>query len=83
MLFIFEEEGLYSFWMKNMTMPIDMVFISGNGSVVYVKHSAQPCTADPCEIISPQQKFMYVLEIRSGAASLLGIKENDHAEISI
>jgi len=30
MIFLFDKEAYYSFWMKNMRFPIDIIFISGN-----------------------------------------------------
>jgi hypothetical protein len=83
MLFIFGQEGSYGFWMKNMTMAIDLIFMGEDKKVVYIKPSAQPCAEDPCEIISPQQKFMYVLEIGAGISDLLGIEDGVEASISV
>jgi uncharacterized membrane protein (UPF0127 family) len=83
MLFVFGQEGSYGFWMRNMTMAIDLIFIGEDKKVVFVKREAQPCTSDPCEMISPQQKFMYVLEIGAGISDLLGIEEGTDASISV
>ncbi|VVB80979.1 putative ACR [uncultured archaeon] len=71
MLFVFDKSGPLSFWMKNTLIPLDMVFIDGNMTVVDVK-TAVPCKADPCA--SYKSSGMYVLEINAGLAEKYGIK---------
>tara|TARA_Y100000310_G_C20667775_1_gene808567 strand:- start:1958 stop:2371 length:414 start_codon:yes stop_codon:yes gene_type:complete len=61
MLFVFEEEGNYGFWMKDTLIPLDMIFINSDGVVVKLRH-AVPCFADSCEIYSSEEPAMYVLE---------------------
>jgi len=34
MLFVFEEEQMASFWMKNCILPLDMIFINKLGEIV-------------------------------------------------
>ena len=35
MLFVFSEEDAYSFWMKNMKISLDIIWINADGNVVY------------------------------------------------
>ncbi len=66
MLFIFDDVVPRSFWMKNTLIPLDMIFVDENWTVVHVAN-AVPCTADPClSYSSPPAK--YVLEINGGLA---------------
>lgn len=71
MLFVFEEDAPRSFWMKNTLIPLDMIFIDGNMTVVDVKN-AVPCKEDPCSTYSAHGT--YVLEINAGLAEKYGIK---------
>ncbi len=65
MLFIFREDNFYSFWMKNVRFPLDMIWINQDKVVVDITNSAPICS-DSCESIMPREKVRYVLEISSG-----------------
>ena len=73
MLFIFPTEGLYSFWMKDMLFPIDIIWMDKNYNIVYVKENAQPCTLFNCPIYKPTKPAQYVLEVGAGWARLHGV----------
>lgn len=77
MLFIFEEEGVYPFWMKNVVIPLDIIWIDKGGKVVVISKDAQPCTEEPCPSINPGTKARYVLEIRAGTADRIGLVVGD------
>ena len=70
MLFIFEQEGIYPFWMKNTLIPLDMIWINADKEVVYIKENAVPLSLDN---INPDRNALYVLEINGGRARELGI----------
>ena len=36
MLFVFPKDGEYAFWMKDMRFSIDILWLSGNGTIVYM-----------------------------------------------
>src|SRR3989338_1279150 len=80
MLFIFESEGNYPFWMKNTLIPLDMIWIDKNNSIVDIE-TALPCEADPCPVISPSGDALYVLEINAGLSSQKGIITGMQAEL--
>jgi hypothetical protein len=46
MLFDFFQEMQVSFWMKNTLIPLDMVFIAGDGTVKHVHANAVPLSTD-------------------------------------
>lgn len=64
MLFVFEEDGDRGFWMKDMLFSIDMIWISSDGMVVDVTHSASPESYP--RVFSPSEPVQYVLEVPSG-----------------
>lgn len=77
LLFIFERQDLYAFWMKNTYIPLDIVWIDDNLRVVYIKREAQPCLSDVCMPIEPGQKALYVLEGNSGFVDDWGLNVGD------
>jgi hypothetical protein len=68
MIFIFEENGPKTFWMKNTLIPLDMIFLDGNMIVVEIKTNVPPCTADPCETYSSENSARYVVELNAGVS---------------
>ncbi|MDD5146456.1 MAG: DUF192 domain-containing protein [Candidatus Pacebacteria bacterium] len=77
MLFIFEQEGLYPFWMKNTLIPLDMIWINQNKEVVFIVENVQPCVQDFCPSINPDINASYVLELNAGTANKIGLKVGD------
>ena len=74
-LFVFNEPGFYSFWMKNMLFPVDIIWINDKKEVVFIKKDFQPCRIEEdCQNIIPNKKAKYVLEIKAGIADKIDIK---------
>jgi len=82
MLFVFEEENIYPFWMKNTLIPLDMVWINENQKIVFIKESAQPCKTIICPTTTPDKKAKYVLEINAGLVKKLNINIGDIVNLS-
>jgi hypothetical protein len=83
MLFVFEEEGLYSFWMKNTLISLDMLWINKDRRIVHIARNVPPCKEDPCPSYSPERPGLYVLELAAGAADRLGLKLFDRLEFTL
>ena len=66
MLFVFNDERVRSFWMKNTLIPLDMMFISDALTVVHIVEGAVPCEADPCPLFSSSLPVRYALEVNAG-----------------
>jgi len=79
MLFIFDEERKYQFWMMNMKINLDMIWLDSDGKVVYIVEDAAPCIdsahTSQCTY-NPDQPAKYVLEVNSGFVKKHGINEN-------
>jgi uncharacterized protein len=80
MLFEFPSAQPVSFWMKNVPVPLDMVFLQ-NGVVKYIETSAPPCTREPCPTYGPNVPVDTVIELRSGRAAELNLQQGDRVKI--
>ena len=81
MLFVFPRVAEQTFWMKNTLIPLDMVFISEDLSVVKIAH-AVPCAEDPCQLYNSVKPAKYVLEINANLTDVYGIEEGSKVEIT-
>ncbi len=77
MLFIFEEEEIYPFWMKNTLIPLDIIWINKDKEIIYIEENVPPCKADPCLSYSPNKEALYVLETNANLAEKYSFKEGD------
>ena len=67
MMFPLGEESRPKFWMMGMRMPIDVIYIGSDKTVVDVKSDVQPFSlSNPDTAFAPDQKAMYVLEVAAG-----------------
>lgn len=80
MLFVFQEDGIYPFWMKNTLIPLDMIWIDSNDKVVFISKNTQPCKLT-CDNIDPEVLARYVLEINAGLSDKMGLAVGDKVSI--
>jgi uncharacterized membrane protein (UPF0127 family) len=74
MLFDFQPAKSVAFWMKNVPVHLDMIFILNN-EVVAIEHSVPPCTKEPCAIYpGTPVRADRVIELRSGTGKGVGGK---------
>ncbi len=76
MLFPFNPPRQVSFWMKNVLINLDMVFLR-NGKVVAIARDVPPCQTEPCPVYGPDVVIDQVIELAGGRAQELGIKPGD------
>ena len=76
MIFPYDPPQDISFWMKNTLIPLDMLFIRGDGTIARIV-TAKPLDETP---IPAGEPVAAVLELRGGRAAELGIREGDRAD---
>lgn len=87
MLFLFKEPGFYTFWMKKMQLPIDIIYIKDNKIVTIFKNISPPqdknTPDEKLPLFTPKQQADKVLEINAGLSDQYKIKEGDSVKISL
>lgn len=81
MLFPFEEARYAQFWMKNVAMNLDMIFLR-QGVIEAIYPNVPPCLAEPCPTYGPQTLVDQVIELKGGRATELGLKKGDRISIA-
>ena len=74
MLFLYDEDQIASFWMKDTLIPLDLLFIDRSGRIVRIHERAVPLST---AIISSREPVRAVLEVNGGTARRLGIEIGD------
>lgn len=83
MIFLFDKPDFYSFWMKDMKFPIDIIFIGG-GKIVTIHKDIKP-PASPNEnppIYNSSEPADTVLEINAGLSEKYGFKNGEDVKIN-
>ena len=74
MLFVFNHEDYWSFWMVDMKFPLDIIWFNSNRQVVWIEPNLPPCIPMNCPVVTSEAKAMYVLEVNSGFVAAHHIK---------
>jgi hypothetical protein len=86
MLFVFDEPGSRSMWMKNMQFHLDIIWFNENGNVISIEKNVPPCIT-PVEVMSCKSvgvsadNTQYVLELISGYVDQHSITEDSYLKI--
>jgi len=67
MLFVFEDAGEWSFWMKNTKVALDILWLGADKRIVYVEENVPICRQDPCPEYKPSKDALYALELPAGS----------------
>jgi uncharacterized membrane protein (UPF0127 family) len=82
MLFLFQKADNYSFWMKDMQFPIDIIFIENN-KVVDVFQNVPVSLNDNLPVYTTKTKANKVLEVNAGLAKKYGIKVGTEVRLAL
>lgn len=78
LLFVFEQEAQYSFWMKDMNFPIDIAWLDKDKKIIHIEKNLSPLTYP--KAFGPATPSLYVLETVANFFEDSKIKIGDIAE---
>ncbi len=77
MLFIFDNEEMQAFYMKNTLIPLDIIFVNSKKKIVKIYKNAKPLDETDLPSI---KKCIYVVEVNGGFTDKFNIKEGDYID---
>jgi uncharacterized membrane protein (UPF0127 family) len=82
MVFPFPVPGRYAFWMKNVRVPLDIIWLDAQHRVVWIVERAAPCLSDPCPMYLPSADASFVVEVMGGFVATHGVAVGDCVALS-
>jgi uncharacterized membrane protein (UPF0127 family) len=77
MLFVFDQEQILSFYMKNTPLSLDLLFLNGELEIIHIYKNARP--NDP-NAINSKFPARYVLELAAGTSDKYQIQTGDFVQ---
>ena len=71
MLFVYPEPRVVSMWMKNTLIPLDMLFVAGDGRIIRIAQRTRPHSLEQITSMGP---VVAVIELAGGESARLGIE---------
>lgn len=81
LLMAFPEDGKWGIWMKDMYVPLDIVWLDSKKKVVHIVTDASP-ELSTTKTFVPKDLSRYVLELPAGSVQKAGIKRGMLADFS-
>lgn len=75
MFFVFEEADTHGFWMKDMSFPIDILWMNEMHEIVHIEENVSPDSYPV--VLTPPVPAKYVLEVNAGWAERNNVKLGD------
>ena len=77
MLFVHSKSAPYVYWMSNVKVPLDIIFMDAGRHIVEISANTPPCLTKPadCPVYGGHTDEQFVLELRAGEAQRLGLQK--------
>ena len=71
MLFVYPEGSRISMWMKNTVIPLDIIFLDADGTIINIARETTPYSLESVRSARPGA---FALELNAGAGARLGLE---------
>lgn len=82
LLMDFKTDDRWGIWMKDMRIPLDIIWLNKTKRVVYIKENVSP-DLGTSEVMQPKELSRYVIELPAGSAKEAGIKLGQTAVFTV
>lgn len=82
LLMIFQSDDKWGIWMKDMKIPLDIIWMNKDKNVIYIVTNASP-DLGTSKTFKPEAPARYVLEVPAGTVESAGIKIGNTAAFNI
>lgn len=79
MLFVFPDERMHSFYMKNTQIPLDLIFITADSTIASFQENAKPFDESG---LSSKVPVSFVLEINAGLVQKWSLEIGDNVQFT-
>ncbi|MBI4126833.1 MAG: DUF192 domain-containing protein [Deltaproteobacteria bacterium] len=80
MWFAFADDVEDRFWMKDTTIPLDIIFVGSDNKIVDLIQNTVPLST---ELLGSRTPYRYVLEVNAGFVADHGLRVGDQAQLRI
>ena len=80
MLFMYDIECIHNIWMKNMYIPLDIIWIDGRYTIIHIEKNLMPCYGY-CQEFGPELYSRFALELNGGYTNEHHINIGDKVRI--
>ncbi|MEM9830118.1 MAG: DUF192 domain-containing protein [Bacteroidota bacterium] len=80
MLFIHEQPRIQSYWMKNVKVPLDIIYVSEDKEIVTIYQGVMPYSE---KSIPSSAEALYVVEVNAGFTGRHQIEEGDYIAFEV
>jgi len=81
MLFIWPSAAPRAFWMRNTRIPLDILYIGSDWTIVGWSLDTPPCRTRNCPSYPSGRPAQYVLEVNAGEMQRLGVSLGDRVRV--
>jgi len=78
MIFLFEQKDVHHFWMHNTCIPLDMLFVDDDGTIVGIEENAPTMNDSTFSVPCPSR---YVIEVNAGYCRRHGVRAGQKVKL--